>query len=135
MHGTARRVSNRIVGTRGAAEINPGNSLVTTHDGEILLRRGEPGNNPYVQTHIDLVASIREGKPLNETRAVAESTLTGILGREAAYTGQSLTWDEVYQAEMSLVPDEFSSGTMPAFEVAKPGVTSLARSFPAASAG
>jgi myo-inositol 2-dehydrogenase / D-chiro-inositol 1-dehydrogenase len=43
---------------------------------------------PYVQEHTDLIASIRGGTPLNELRRVAESTLTAIAGREAAYTGK-----------------------------------------------
>lgn len=129
MHGTANRNSNRIIGTRGVADINPADSLVKAHDGKILLRRGERGNNPYVQTHVDLVASIREGKAINETRSVAESTLTAILGREAAYTGQNLTWDEVFAADMKLGPEDLSIESIPPFEVAKPGITQLNRSF------
>lgn len=131
MAGTASRVANRIVGTRGFADINPANSLVSSHEGEVLLRHNTAGNNPYVQTHVDLIASIRDGKPLNETRSVAESTLTAILGREAAYTGQDLAWEDVFNAEMKLGPETFDRGEMPAFEVAKPGKTELERSFPA----
>lgn len=134
MGDVTSRVANRIVGTGGVADINPGNSAVVTHDGEVLLRHNEGGNNPYVQTHVDLIASIREGKPLNETQSVAESTLTAILGREAAYTGQSLTWDEVYEADMTLGPDDFSRESMPDFDVPKPGVTRLDRSFSALAA-
>ena len=55
-----------------------------------------------MQEHTDLIASIRAGKPLNELKQVAESTLTAIMGREAAYTGQELTWDEVLKAELDL---------------------------------
>ncbi len=130
MGRTAGRNANRVIGTRGTADINPGNSLVALHNGEVLLRHDQRGNNPYVQTHVDLIASIREGKPINETREVAESTLTAILGREAAYTGQNLTWNEVYNADMNLVPDEFGFETMPSFEVPTPGSTGLERSFP-----
>lgn len=132
MQGTEHRVANRIVGTRGVADINPRDSRVTSHDGQVLLRHDQPGNNPYVQTHVDLIASIREGKPLNETQTVAESTLTAILGREAAYTGQRLQWDDVYHAEMNLVPEGYSFEGAQTFEVAKPGITKLERSFPGA---
>lgn len=131
MKGTAHRNANRIVGTKGVADINPGDSRVVAHDGEILLHHRERGNDPYVQTHADLIASIRDGKPLNETQSVAESTLTAILGREVAYTGQNLTWDEVLKADMDLGPNNLDREAMPAFEVAKPGVTDLERSFPA----
>ncbi len=47
----------------------------------------------YVQEHTDLIASIRAGKPLNELKQVAESTLTAIIGRMSAYTGKTLTWE------------------------------------------
>jgi predicted dehydrogenase len=51
--------------------------------------------SPYITEHTDLIASIRENKPLNELKNVAESTLTAILGREAAYSGKEVSWDEV----------------------------------------
>ena len=35
----------------------------------------EHNNSPYVQEHVDLLRGIIEGKPLNETQDVAESTL------------------------------------------------------------
>ena len=41
---------------------------------------GEP-NDMYVQEHTDLIASIRAGKPLNELKQVAESSLTAVMGR------------------------------------------------------
>ena len=54
--------------------------------------------------------------------------MTGILGRESAYTGLELTWDEVYQADLDLVPKSFTFGSMPVPPVAQPGVTKLNRS-------
>ena len=83
--------------------------------------------NAYVQEHTDLIASIRAGEPLNEGRQVAESTLTAIMGREAAYTGQEITWDEIKNATMSLVPPEFHFGPMPVPAIAVPGITTLDR--------
>ena len=50
-----------------------------------------------------LIASIRENRPLNEAREVSESTMTGILGRESAYTGQVVTWEELLEADLDLV--------------------------------
>jgi hypothetical protein len=81
-----------------------------------------------VQEHADLIASIREGEPLNEGQRVAESVLTAIMGREVAYTGQELTWEEVLNSEMDLMPERFEFGSMPFPEVAEPGRTELARS-------
>ena len=65
-----------------------------------------------MQEHTDLIASIRAGKPINELKTVAESTLTAIMGREAAYTGQELTWDEVLKADLDLTPPEITFGKL-----------------------
>jgi hypothetical protein len=69
-----------------------------------------------------LIASIRAGDPINEAQAVAESTLTGILGREAVYSGQTITWDEALSSEMRLGPDQYEFGPLPIPPVAMPGL-------------
>jgi myo-inositol 2-dehydrogenase/D-chiro-inositol 1-dehydrogenase len=57
--------------------------------------------NPYVQEHMDLLNSITEGKPLNEARNVAESTLTAIMGRISSYTGKLVRWRDLTEDENS----------------------------------
>ena len=124
INGTANHVGEHIVGTRGTADPERwirGQQAWQWGDTEYV--------NPYVQEHTDLIASIRAGTPLNEGRRVAESTLTAIMGREAAYTGQEITWDEILNAEMSLVPNAFHFGPMPVPDVAVPGITTLDRNI------
>jgi predicted dehydrogenase len=123
--GTASRVGERFVGTRGTSD---GHSVI---EGAAAWSRDPqaPKVNPYVQEHADLIASIRAGRPLNEGRQVAESTLTAIMGREAAYTGQEVTWDELLACPQDLVPAEVQFGPMPVPPVAMPGQTILARSW------
>ncbi len=128
MQDCTTRVTNRIVGTKGVAELHPRHSVLRSHSGTVLYEQPEPGNNAYVQEHTDLIASIRSGEPINEARQIAVSTLTGILGRESAYTGQELTWDDLHNANLDLVPKTFNFGAMPTFSVAVPGVTKLDRS-------
>ena len=82
-------------------------------------------NNPYVQEHTDLIASIRAGKPLNEGRQVAESTLTAIMGRMSAYTGQEVSWDKAMASTMNLMPAKLEMGPLPVPPVAVPGKTPL----------
>jgi hypothetical protein len=69
----------------------------------------------------NLIASIREGKPINEAQNIAESTLTAILGREACYSGHEVTWDQAMQSTTKLGPekDEFGPFAVPA--IARPG--------------
>ena len=45
------------------------------------------------------IESITSGKLLNEAQQGAESTLAGILGRMAAYTGKAVTWDEMMKSK------------------------------------
>jgi myo-inositol 2-dehydrogenase / D-chiro-inositol 1-dehydrogenase len=127
MVGCTNLVTNRIVGTRGVAHIHPSNSLIVSHTGQELFRAPESGNNPYVQEHTDLVKSIREGAAINETKQVSEATLMAIMGREAAYTGQRITWDELLAADLDLGPTSFEFGPAPFAPVPVPGVTALNR--------
>ena len=76
--------------------------------------------NAYEQEHQDLIASIRAGKPLNEAKAVAESTLMGIMGRESAYSGHAVEWDQALNSKR-LGPDKYEFGDLPMPEVAIPG--------------
>ena len=70
---------------------------------------GEGGQNPYVQEHADLQASIRgTGPHLNEGIQVAESVMVAIMGRMAAYTGKKLTWEEALNSPLDIVPKKLA---------------------------
>ncbi len=128
INGATTRVTNRVVGTQGVAELHPRYSMLKSHNGEVLYEMSEPGNNAYVQEHTDLIAAIRAGVPINEARQIAESTLTAVLGRESAYTGQMLTWAELMESRLDIVPKDFVFGSLPIPEVPVPGRTKLVRS-------
>ena len=127
INGATTRVTNRVVGTEGVAELHPRYSTLKSHSGETLYEMNEPGNNAYVQEHADLIAAIRSGEPINEARQIAESTLTAVFGRESAYTGQMLTWADLIDSNLDLVPKEFAFGSLPIPEVPVPGRTKLSR--------
>ena len=82
-----KKVANEFVGTEGP-RLRP--AAVLHHRREAVEARESVSiNDAYVKEHTDLIASIRAGKPLNELKQVTESSLAGILGREAAYTGSA----------------------------------------------
>jgi len=60
--------------------------------------------SPYVQEHIDLVTAIRTGEQIVEAEETAKSVLTAIMGREAAYTGKKVSWDEMMGSDQVLGP-------------------------------
>ena len=99
----------------------PHNVVRSHHDKRKRPRFRGPSLSPYQQEHQDLIASILAGDPINEARAVAESTLTGILGREATYSGQAITWDEAIRSRTRLGPAEDKFGPYPIPPVAMPG--------------
>ena len=120
-------VSNLIVGTKGTARIMPfAVSTITSHDGKTLLRsKYEP--NSYVQEHADLIASIRSGQPIVEAEAMANSSLTAVMGRMAAYTGSEVSWDFVTrESKLDLMPTELTfASELKSPGVARPGQTKL----------
>ncbi len=114
-------VSEALIGTKGSCQVNK-----YTITGEKSWRLEGKDNLPYVQEHTDLIAAIRGGKPYNELKGVAESTLTAILGRTAAYTGQKVTWEQAMNSEESLMPTKLEWGELAVAPVAVPGQTKVA---------
>lgn len=120
--GCDGRVEEVFVGTAGTCVLSSGRGEIV---GERSWKFGGRNNNPYVQEHADLVRSIREGKPTNEGRAVAHSTLTAIMGRMAAYTGKKVTWEQALNSALDLSRPVGGFGPMPVDAVATPGQTPL----------
>lgn len=86
----ANRVSEMLIGTKGVA--SSWGSSAKIEGSKSWEFEGE-ATNAYVQEHIDLIASIRgETERLNEANRVAESTMTALLGRTAAYTGRAINY-------------------------------------------
>jgi hypothetical protein len=123
LNGCKNLVEEFVKGTEGTSNCQ---NSISSRQGDWSYRkprRGEPQDlSPYEQEHLDLIASIQAGKPLNEAQAVAESTLTGIMGREACYSGQEITWEQVMNSSMKLGPDDYAFGPYPTPPVALPGL-------------
>ena len=111
--GCANNVSETFVGSKGSFKLSSGHYEWSGGPGGSGLFRIRGERNPYEQEHIDLVESIRAGKPLNELKTVAESTLTAIMGRMSAYTGQTVTWDQALNSKLDLMPTELSLDKFP----------------------
>ena len=121
--GCSNNVSERVIGTKGSAYTDGANGYIR---GVNAFKYEGKSPNPYVQEHTDLIKSIRAGKPLNEGKRIAESTLTAIMGRMSAYTGRSLSWDWVMKAsKLDLSPPRYEMGKLPVRPVAVPGETQL----------
>jgi predicted dehydrogenase len=93
-----------VQGTKGRSEINGGKIY-----GENQWRfKAEGAKDPYQQEHDDLFTAIRKDTPFNEAFYGAESTMTAILGRMAAYSGKELEWNAALNSKIALVPTKLA---------------------------
>jgi predicted dehydrogenase len=125
IQGTQNRIGEHFIGSKGTSNAA---GVITGPNAWKFSSAARP-TPPMVQEHADLIASLRAGKPINELKQVAESTLTAIMGRESAYTGQELTWDAVMNADLSLTPPEVGFVSMTVPPVPMPGRTKLVRKW------
>lgn len=124
INGCINNVSEYVVGTKGST--NCKDTIYDLNGKVVWVYNGE--NPPeYVQEQADLVAAIRGGEPINETRNVAQSTLTAIMGRLSAYTGKETVRDEVFNLNMRLGPSEYAWGDVPQGTAPLPGTDLPAR--------
>ncbi len=78
--------------------------------------------NMYQQEHDELFASIRSGKPMNDGEWMTRSNLLALAGRMAAYTGQTISYEQALSSMEELFPGNISWKTTYDIPVAIPGV-------------
>jgi myo-inositol 2-dehydrogenase / D-chiro-inositol 1-dehydrogenase len=76
----------------------------------------------HIQEQVDTLYLVNKGKPVNQARAVAESTATAVMGRISAYTGQQVSWKEImgdpnanpklYHLTLRPTAEDFDNGTV-----------------------
>jgi myo-inositol 2-dehydrogenase/D-chiro-inositol 1-dehydrogenase len=94
-------VSEAVMGSSGSA--NP-SGAIQPNEGAAWRFKGK-AIDPYVQEHVDLLHAIINDTDLNEAKQVTETTLTAIMGREAAYSGAETQWDEVLNSNFMYGPE------------------------------
>ena len=126
-HCAARQISGcsnltkvQIVGTEGFADAK---GALYNLKGEEIWKYPKPEEadpdqtwavkDPFVQEHINLVTGIRTGNVVNDAEAQVMSTLVTIMGRESAYTGKDVTWEELMNSDMRLGPTTYEFGPVP----------------------
>lgn len=115
--GCTDNVSEFIQGTHGSwssskAEIkNLAGEVIWKWDFEKEKQEFKQ-TNPYVLEFVDLITAIRTNQPVNETEGTANSSLMAVMGRESAYTGKRVTWEEVKASNSNIVPENPQMGPM-----------------------
>ncbi len=117
------RNSQQVSGTKGSAFLDFSKGIIK---GENPYAFEGKSPNPSVQQYKEMIESIRGGKAINDGQQVAESTMTAIMGRMSAYTGQALEWDwALNESQLDLSPDKMEFGDLQRMSVAVPGITKL----------
>ncbi|MFM7182109.1 MAG: Gfo/Idh/MocA family protein [Verrucomicrobiales bacterium] len=123
--GAQGRVGELFLAAKGRAQ--PG--TIWDRDGKELWKYDGPRADGQQIEQDELVAHIRQDKPINMAEAAANSTMTALLGRQACYSGNSIPWSRGLGAKDKMVPDADDFG---ADVPAKPGPDGL---YPAAIPG
>jgi predicted dehydrogenase len=119
MQGCFPDVSDTFYGTKGVCHIQSDKARI---EGEKAWKSDKLGGDMYQLEHNALFASIRKGEPINNGDYMCKSTMMAILGREAAYTGKRITWDDMMKSDVVLGPTELAWTDLPVAPVAMPGL-------------
>ena len=116
--------SDCIMGSEGVGKITGGAGPVIR--GKQTWRYGGKKSDMYQNEHDEFFAGIRSGKLINDGDWMVQSTLLGIMGRMAAYSGQEVTWEDVLNSKEELVPQVLDwKMKLPIAPMAIPGFTKL----------
>jgi len=114
---SSNRVGERIVGTKGFSDCH---GTIWSHEQDergkhkVLWKFKGGGSNGRIEEHAILIRTLREGKPINEGRRIAESTLTAIGCRMSAETGREFSWDWLLNSSKhDLLPPEMEKALKP----------------------
>jgi myo-inositol 2-dehydrogenase/D-chiro-inositol 1-dehydrogenase len=119
--GVANEVTDFVIGTTGKATVM--RHIIHNHKGVESWRYQGAQPSMYQVEHNELFASIRAGQPINNGEYMCKSTLMGIMGRMATYTGRVITWQQALQSQEDLMPPRLEWGALPVAPVARPGIT------------
>lgn len=115
---TSTFVDETVLGTGGQARVLAGR--LEKADGTKWRYRG-PKPSMYRVEHQEMFKSIRDGEPINNGHYMCNSTMIGLMGRMAAYSGKYVTWDECLNSEETLGPTQYAWSEVPEVHVPVPG--------------
>lgn len=146
--GCYNEYTETLIGTKGTCEMHKGiikgenawryrrvrsnakNAAFLTKNGKAAKLPNEYGNMHQNEQDV-FIKAIRSGTPINAADYACQSTLIGILGRMASYTGKEITWDQIQNSQQNLSPKQYSFDAVPPvvpdaegkYPVPQPGLT------------
>ncbi|GEM65866.1 Gfo/Idh/MocA family oxidoreductase [Sphingobacterium faecium] len=114
--GVTNRVDEQFQATKGRAYLSAnGQAVLWDAKGNEIYRHDPKGNpNPYQQEHKELFEAISKGEyKFDNAEYGAYSTLTGIIGRIACYTGKVIKWDAALKSDIDIMPTNYAWDALP----------------------
>jgi len=105
---TMSKVDELLIGTKG--KIYGDAAVIKDPKGNTLFAFDKKGeNNPYQAEHDELFAAVAKGEyKFRDAEYGAKSTLTGIIGRMATYSGEVIDFEKALNSGIDLMPKKFS---------------------------
>ncbi|MGJ1320363.1 Gfo/Idh/MocA family protein [Sphingobacterium spiritivorum] len=114
--GISNRVDETFQASKGRTYLSAGGQgILWDANGKEIYRHDPKGNpNPYQQEHKELFEAIAKGEyKFDNAEYGAYSTLTGIIGRIACYTGKTIKWDKALESNVDLQPATYAWDASP----------------------
>ena len=128
--GCADNVSEFIQGTKGSWSTQNGETVICDLAGNVLWKFDKDAEkethnqtNPYVLEHVNWVNHIRTKTPIDQASETVLPNMAAIMGRESAYTGAHITWENMVASPLDYTPADLNVGKMDmrSFTVPVPG--------------
>ena len=119
--GCAGPVQEFIQGSKGSCLTDsPNRAEIKNLAGEVIWKydkdaekEGFKVNNPTQLELLNWINHIRAGKHIEQVSELAVSNMMAVMGRQAAYTGRIISWDDMTASNLDLTPPDLSqSGKM-----------------------
>ncbi len=107
--GCYNSTTDVILGTKGRALL-PSRCRI---EGETEWRYKGPKRSMYDNEQAALIASVRNGKPLNNGNYMFTSSMLAILAQMVCYTGKEITWDQAMSSTLDFSLPEYTWETTP----------------------
>jgi len=120
-NGCYNNATDIIMGTKGKCYL--GRCRI---EGETNWTYRGPGNNPYDAEQKALIDAVKSGKPVNSGGYMATSTMVGVLGQLACYSGKATAWDAAYKSDFRFGPPPEESN----FQTKPPKVPDSTGNYP-----
>lgn len=118
-NGCYRDVNEYVIGSEGKANV-----FQHQITGKKNWHFEGKARDMYQAEHDEMFTALRAGQRLDNGDYMCKSTMMALMGRMAAYTGRRVTWEEAWNSQEVLMPEQLTwDAAPPAAVVAMPGKT------------